>query len=161
MNNLDSKFNLEKPSILYVDDERDNLTTFKSVFRRDYDVSLAISGEEGIEILKAKRIDLIITDQRMPQMTGVEFLKNTLPHYPDLVRMILTGFSDMKDIIDAINSGKVYAYITKPWHKDELKITIDNALNQLFEKTKLQNEINALKSEIERLRNEIAMLHAN
>jgi len=154
MSNTESKFNTNKPAILYVDDERDNLTTFKSVFRRDYDVSVAISAEEGLEVLKSKDIDLIITDQRMPKMTGVEFLKATLPNHPEKVRMILTGFSDMKDIIDAINNGKVYAYVTKPWHKDELKITIDNALNQLFERIKLENEIKELKTEIKMLRDE-------
>ncbi|MDH5609899.1 MAG: response regulator, partial [Cyclobacteriaceae bacterium] len=91
------------------------------------------------------------TDQRMPQMTGIEFLKETIPTHPETVRMILTGFSDVKDIIAAINDGKVYAYITKPWHKDELKISIDNALDKLLEKKRTEEEIDALKKEIERL----------
>ncbi len=117
-----------KPTILYIDDEADNLLVFKSAFRREYTVFTALSGEEGLTILREHPdIALIITDQRMPAMTGVEFLRH-LPPTDDSVRMILTGFSDVQAIIDAINSGSVYRYITKPWERSDLKITIDNAL---------------------------------
>ena len=117
-----------KPAILYIDDEADNLLVFKSAFRRDYAVHTALSGQHGLEVLEEHPdIALIITDQRMPAMTGVEFLRH-LPPTDESVRMILTGFSDVQAIIDAINTGSVYRYITKPWEKSELKITIDNAL---------------------------------
>jgi serine phosphatase RsbU (regulator of sigma subunit) len=116
------------PPILYVDDEEDNLTVFNSAFRRDYEVHLAKSGYEGLEILKKHPIQLIITDQRMPEMTGIQFLEKIIPDYPDCIRMILTGFSDIEAIIQAINTGRVYRYITKPWSKEELKINIDKAL---------------------------------
>jgi len=116
------------PPILYVDDEQDNLTVFNSAFRRDYDVYLAKSGVEGLEILKKHQIQLIITDQRMPEMTGIQFLERIIPEYPDCIRMILTGFSDIEAIIQAINTGRVYRYITKPWSREELKINIDKAL---------------------------------
>jgi serine phosphatase RsbU (regulator of sigma subunit) len=116
------------PPILYVDDEEDNLTVFNSAFRRDYEVHLALSGREGMEILKKHEIHLIITDQRMPEMTGIQFLEKIIPDYPDCIRMILTGFSDIEAIIQAINTGRVYRYITKPWSKEELKINIDKAL---------------------------------
>ncbi|MDH5597515.1 MAG: response regulator [Cyclobacteriaceae bacterium] len=158
--NLEEKFNIDKPSILYVDDERDNLTTFKSVFRRHYDVSIALSGMEGIEILKTKKIDLVITDQRMPEMTGVDFLKETVHDYPDIIRMILTGFSDIKDIIEAINKGKVYAYITKPWHKDELKLAIDNALQSISTKKIQEERIIQLEQEVKNLKQIITELKA-
>lgn len=118
---------LEKPQILYIDDEEDNLVVFKSTFRRLYKIHTAQSGEEGLEIIKEKDICLVITDQRMPRMTGVQFLKN-LPQDKEMIRMILTGYSDMEAIIEAINTGKVYRYISKPWNKEELKITIDNAI---------------------------------
>jgi class 3 adenylate cyclase len=118
---------LEKPNVLYIDDEQDNLLVFKAAFRRHYKVFTALSGEEGIEIIRTNDICLVITDQRMPGMTGVQFLKN-LPDELETIRMILTGYSDMEAIIEAINTGKVYRYITKPWDKEELKITIDNAL---------------------------------
>jgi sigma-B regulation protein RsbU (phosphoserine phosphatase) len=116
------------PPILYVDDEQDNLTVFNSAFRRDYEVHLATSGAEGLEILKKNPIQLIITDQRMPEMTGIQFLERIIPEYPDCIRMILTGFSDIEAIIQAINTGRVYRYITKPWSKEELKMNIDKAL---------------------------------
>lgn len=161
MTEIFDMFEDEKPSILYVDDERDNLTTFKSVFRRSFDVSVALSGQEGIELMKSKKIELVITDQRMPSMTGVEFLKQTVDDYPDIVRMILTGFSDIKDIIDAINNGKVHAYITKPWHKEELNIAINNALNIVREKKKQSKIIKDLKKEVETLKSEVDRLKRN
>jgi sigma-B regulation protein RsbU (phosphoserine phosphatase) len=114
--------------ILYVDDEEDNLTVFNSTFRRDYEIHLAKSGNEGLEILKKHPIQLIITDQRMPEMTGIQFLERIIPDYPNCIRMILTGFSDIEAIIQSINTGRVYRYITKPWNKEELKINIDKAL---------------------------------
>ena len=116
------------PPILYVDDEEDNLTVFNSAFRRYYEIHLALSGREGLEIMKKHPIHLIITDQRMPEMTGVQFFEKIIPDYPDCIRMILTGFSDIEAIIQAINTGRVYRYITKPWNKEELKINIDKGL---------------------------------
>jgi serine phosphatase RsbU (regulator of sigma subunit) len=114
--------------ILYVDDEKDNLTVFNSAFRRYYEIHLASSGLEGLETMKNHEIQLIITDQRMPEMTGIQFLEKIIPDYPDCIRMILTGFSDIEAIIQAINTGRVYRYITKPWSKEELKINIDKGL---------------------------------
>ena len=114
-------------NILYVDDEENNLTSFRAALRRYYHIFTAQSGAEGMEIISKNDIHIIVTDQRMPNMTGVQFLQH-IPDEPDNIRMILTGFSDMEAIIEAINTGKVYRYITKPWDKDELKITIDNAL---------------------------------
>jgi len=114
--------------ILYVDDEEDNLIVFNSTFRRDYEIHLASSARIGLEILKKHEIHVIITDQRMPEMTGIQFLERIIPDYPDCIRMILTGFSDIEAIIQSINTGRVYRYITKPWSKEELKINIDKAL---------------------------------
>jgi len=114
--------------ILYIDDEEDNLTVFYSTFRRNYEIHLATSGQEGMEIMKQHNVHLVIADQRMPKMTGIEFLEKIIFEYPDCIRMVLTGFSDVEAIIQAINKGRVYRYITKPWNKDDLKITIDHAL---------------------------------
>lgn len=119
-----------KPNILYVDDEQDNLFVFKSAFRRDYNVFTALSGQEGLEIIKKENISVIITDQRMPYMTGIQFLQQ-LPESILSIRMIMTGYSDVEAVIEAINTGRVYRYITKPWEKDELKVTIDNAIEAL------------------------------
>ena len=115
-------------SILYIDDEEHNLTSFNSTFRRDYEIHLATSGRMGLEIMEQYDIHLVITDQRMPEMTGIEFLERIVFQYPDCIRMILTGFSDIAAIIQAVNKGNIYRYITKPWDRDEFKITIDRAL---------------------------------
>ena len=135
----------EKEHILYVDDEADNLTVFKSNFRRFYKVHTANSASEGIEILKNNDIHVIITDQRMPEITGVEFLESIIGDYPDSIRMILTGFSDVEAIIKAINQGQVYKYITKPWDREDLKITIDKALESFHLKQENRNLIESLK----------------
>jgi len=134
----------EKYRILYVDDEIDNLIIFKAAFRRYYDVFTATSAREGMELLKTQDVQVLITDQRMPEITGVEFLENVIPDHPETIRMILTGFSDVEAIIQAINKGRVYQYITKPWDTDELKITIDNAL----ESYRLKNENKKLISDL-------------
>lgn len=143
-----------KPSILYVDDEENNLIVFKSSFRRYFDVYLAKSGAEGMEIILENEIDVIITDQRMPTMTGVDFLSQ-IPKDQMAIRMVLTGFSDVSAIIDAINSGNVYRYITKPWDKNELKITIDNAVDALLLKKSNQQLIKELQIANEQLEQKV------
>jgi len=117
----------DKISVLYVDDELNNLISFKAVFRIKYNVLTAISGEEAIKILKNNTVNIIVTDQRMPQMTGVEFLESILPDYPDPVRILLTGYADMNAVIDAVNKGKIFHYLTKPWNEEELDLTINRA----------------------------------
>lgn len=117
----------KKISILYVDDEQNNLISFKAVFRIKYTVYTAISGEEAIKILKNHEVNVIITDQRMPNMTGVEFLESIINDYPDPTRILLTGYADMNAVVDAVNKGKIYHYLTKPWNEEELDMTITKA----------------------------------
>jgi class 3 adenylate cyclase/FixJ family two-component response regulator len=117
-----------KPQILYLDDEEGNLTSFVAAFRRHYNIFTTTSAAAALEILRNNEIDLIITDQRMPEMTGVQFLEKIIPLYPNSVRMILSGFSDIEAIIAAINSGAVLRYITKPWDENELKQIIDTGI---------------------------------
>jgi response regulator RpfG family c-di-GMP phosphodiesterase len=114
-------------NILYVDDEPHNLSAFKATYRRLYNVFTAESAEEGRIILDKEEIHIIITDQRMPKMTGVEFLASILEQHPDPIRMILTGYTDIDAVIDAINKGQVYRYIQKPWMEADLKINIEKA----------------------------------
>lgn len=114
--------------LLYVDDEINNLNSFKAAFRRDFNIYTASSAKEGRKILDTCEIGVIITDQRMPGMTGIEFLESIIPVYPDTIRILLTGFSDINAVMDAINRGQVYKYLVKPWQNDELKMYIENAL---------------------------------
>jgi DNA-binding NtrC family response regulator len=114
--------------VLYVDDEINNLNSFKAAFRRDFEIYTAQSAREGRKVLDLNEIGVIITDQRMPGMTGIEFLESILAIYPDTIRILLTGFSDMNAVMDAINRGQVYKYLVKPWQNDELKLYIQNAL---------------------------------
>ena len=116
-------------NILYVDDELNNLVSFKAVFRIKYNIFTAISGEEAIKILEANTINIIITDQRMPQMTGVEFLESILDKHPDPIRILLTGYADMNAVIDAVNKGKIFHYLSKPWNEEELDMTIMRAFD--------------------------------
>jgi response regulator RpfG family c-di-GMP phosphodiesterase len=118
-------------NVLYVDDEENNLNAFKAALRRNYNVYTALSGIEGMEILADNDIHVVVTDQRMPTMTGIQFLQR-IPHEQENVRIILTGFSDMESIIEGINRGEIYRYLTKPWNRDELKITIDNAIETVM-----------------------------
>src|SRR3954469_7318764 len=113
--------------VLYIDDEANNLNSFKAAFRRDFNIYTASSAREGRKILDSYEIGVIITDQRMPGMTGIEFLESIIPIYPDTIRILLTGFSDMNAVMDAINRGQVYKYLVKPWQNDELKLYIQNA----------------------------------
>lgn len=138
-----------KITILYVDDEMNNLISFKAVFRIKYNVLTAISGEEAKKILKNNTVDIIITDQRMPNMTGVEFLESILNEYPDPIRILLTGYADMNAVIDAVNKGKIFHYLTKPWNEEELDMTITRAYDvyksrmeekEMTQKLSLSNE---------------------
>ncbi len=141
-------------SVLYVDDELHNLNSFRAAMRRYYNIFTSLSGEEGIEILRNNDIQIVITDQRMPNMTGVQFLQH-IPGNQDNIRIILTGFSDMESIIEAINTGKVYRYITKPWDKDELKITIDNALETVMLRRNNKKLIDELQANNEHLEEKV------
>lgn len=118
----------KKPKMLVVDDEPDNLDLLYRTFRRDFNVLRAESGIAALEILAAEgEVAVIISDQRMPEMKGTEFLSKTVPQFPDTMRIILTGFTDVEDLVEAINSGQVYKYITKPWDPNELKLVVQRA----------------------------------
>jgi len=119
-----------KPKILVVDDEPDNLDLLYRTFYREYKVLRATSGPAALELLaKEGDISVIISDQRMPMMSGTEFLSLTATKYPDIIRIILTGYTDVEDLVEAINAGKVFKYVTKPWEAEELKAVVRQALD--------------------------------
>ncbi|WP_293148621.1 MULTISPECIES: response regulator [unclassified Microcoleus] len=142
----------KKPKMLVVDDEPDNLDLLYRTFRRDFNVLKAESGIRALEVLGIEgEVAVIISDQRMPEMKGTEFLSKTVPQFPNTVRIILTGFTDIEDLVDAINSGQVYKYITKPWDPNELKMVVQKAA-ETYEVLKQRTE------ELHRAQNQIQLL---
>ncbi len=124
--------NQTKPTILYVDDENDNLEALERIFRKKYNVLKALSGKDALELVQTHghEISLILTDQRMPEMTGIEVLEKIIGQFPDIIRILMTGFTDLESIIQAINKGQIYQYITKPWDPIELSNTVDRAVER-------------------------------
>lgn len=119
-----------KTKILVVDDEPDNLDLLYRTFQSEYKVLRAESGPAALDILATEGdIAVIISDQRMPQMSGTEFLSRTATHYPDVIRIILTGYTDVEDLVEAINSGKVFKYVTKPWDAEHLQSLVRQAVD--------------------------------
>ncbi|HYJ63510.1 MAG TPA: response regulator [Parafilimonas sp.] len=123
-------------NVLYIDDEPHNLTAFKAAFRRDYNIYLAESAEEGRQVLDKHKIHVILSDQRMPNVTGIEFFQSILNIHPEPIRILITGYTDVNAVIDAINLGQVYKYLTKPWNENDIRIFIDKA----FEVFRLRSE---------------------
>ena len=118
----------ELPSVLYVDDEELSHVLFKAVFGDYYEVHTALSAREAIEILQRESIHVLVTDQCMPEMTGAELLAAIDDEFPALGRVMLTAYSDIDAVIQAINTGRIDRYVTKPWEEASLKGVIDRAL---------------------------------
>lgn len=157
----------KKAKMLVVDDEPDNLDLLYRTFRRDFQVLKAESGVRALEVLAAEgEVAVIISDQRMPEMKGTEFLSRTVPQFPDTMRIILTGFTDVEDLVEAINSGQVYRYITKPWDPNELKAVVQRAaetyelLKQRTEELRRSQSQTLLLSTIVRVAQEAETLEA-
>lgn len=131
---------LQYYNVLYVDDEIHNLNSFKACFRRQFTVFTATTVAEAMDVLKEKEVHLIITDQRMPEVTGTEFLESVMKVYPDPIRMLLTGYADINAVIDAINKGNIFKYIQKPWDEEQLRQTITEGL-ELYALNKAKKEI--------------------
>ncbi len=139
---------LEKRTILIVDDEAYNLTTLEDALHDNYDVLTAADGQEALELLQKDsdptRIHLIISDQRMPNMTGVEFLRNSIEIIPQTIRIILTGFTDVEAIMDSINQAQIYKFILKPFDKQDILLTIKRGLEVYDLEEKNRNLMEAL-----------------
>lgn len=144
----------DKISVLYVDDEQHNLNSFKAQLRRDYTIYTAVTTDAAEEILKEHpEIEVIISDQRMPGKTGVEFFEEVCTKYPLPVRMLLTAYSDIDSVINAINRGRVFRYITKPWNEFELKAAIKEAYQYYVSNSLLKvrnEELQAAYDELDR-----------
>src|SRR5262249_14126011 len=113
--------------LLVVDDEPEVVQSLQDLLRFDYRVLGAQRASEGLRLLDREEIHVVMTDQRMPEMTGVEFLERTRESHPDVVRLLFTGYADVQAVVDAINQGNVFRYITKPWDVGELKLLLKQA----------------------------------
>src|SRR5690242_13346019 len=118
--------------ILVVDDEQDNLDAFRFNFRKTFDILTATSGPEALGILAEKDVAVVVTDQRMPKMTGVELLREVRAKTPETVGIILTAFTDVDVLVEAINLGQVYRYITKPWDAKEVRGVLQYAIERYY-----------------------------
>lgn len=153
----------EPVRILCVDDEVNVLKALERTFMDDeYEIIKATSGDEGLEILRnVAPIQMVIADYRMPEMSGVDFLREVRSYWPETVRIVLSGYADTATIVSAINEGQIYKFIPKPWNADELKVTIENALEryylnkrnrELTEELKEKNdELNKVNSNLEKI----------
>lgn len=161
-----------KPAnLLFVDDDPNVLKALRRLFRHEnYVVYLAAGGTEGLEVLRRHEVDLIISDMRMPEMSGAEFLAHAFEKWPETVRILLTGYADLQSTIDAVNKGRIFSYCNKPWNDEELKLLVRNALEQKRlreERDRLtavicerNNQLKALNEQLEeRVEQRTAQLH--
>jgi len=114
--------------IMIVDDEPANLRTLTRLLRGEYQMVSAESGAEALNLLQQHDVALLISDQRMPEMTGIELMKATVALRPQMIKILLTGYTDVEALIESINSRLVYRYVTKPWNNDDLRVTVSQAL---------------------------------
>jgi response regulator RpfG family c-di-GMP phosphodiesterase len=128
--------------LLLVDDETANTRLLERLFRDDYVCLMASSGEEAMHLLDQHDVAVIISDQRMPQMTGLELLKRSADRRPHMVRILLTGYTDLEALVEAVNCGLVYMYISKPWNNEDLKMRVSRAVEH-YENNKLQHSLAA------------------
>lgn len=135
----------EKIRILYIDDEINNLHAFKANFRRKYEIYTASNTLEARKTLQSIPLHIIIADQRMPGATGVEFFNSIKENYPDPVRILLTGYTDVEALVDAINKGQIYRFIRKPWDDFELQNTISNAYEIFNTRKELEKKMDELE----------------
>lgn len=148
-------------TILFVDDEANILSSLKRLFRpQGYTILTASSGKEGLEILQTNEVDLILSDMRMPEMDGAEFLAQAAEQWPDTVRILLTGYADITSTIAAVNEGKIYKYISKPWEDNDIKISVEHALEQRFLKRERERLLEVTRQQNDELQDLNANLEA-
>ena len=145
---------MSRHNLLLVDDEPDILRTLTLTFGSEYEVFTARSGLEALEILEKQDIALIISDQRMPEMMGVELLQKAIIVKPYAIRIILTGYTDTAALIEAINKGHIYQYVNKPWDRQDLKVIVKRALESYELTLENQRLLQELQAANDRLRDE-------
>ena len=148
----------KKHTLLVIDDEIDVCDSVHDLLRHDYRVLKARSAEEGLKVMQDNEVHIIMTDQRMPKVTGVELLTSVLRGQPRAVRMLFTGYADLDSIIQAINQGHIFKFLKKPWQPEELQQAVAEAAaeyDRLIEQTAL---LDHLKTELHQLRDRVVAL---
>jgi PAS domain S-box-containing protein len=153
---MNSLIGFPKPVILYVDDEPDNLSSFKALFRRDYIVRSAESAQEALDILHGEEVHVLVTDQRMPRMSGAALLEQAALEFPDMLRYMLTGYSDYNPLVDAINKGQVHGYFSKPLNPKEFSERVGKGLENFL----LRERNKKLLAELQKSQAQLKQAHA-
>ena len=148
-----------RPTIMVIDDEQSSLNAVHRTLRRQYEVLLSLNGVSALELLKQNEVVVIIADQRMPEMSGVEFFQRALEIRPEAIRILLTGYTDIEAIIRAVNEANIFYYIHKPWEPDELRMIVQRAVEQYQLKQENKRLLEELKKANEKLRTENILLH--
>ena len=156
----------EEATILCVDDEKNVLKALRRLFyEENYDIFLAESGKEGLAILEEHgNVDLIISDYRMPEMNGVDFLREVYKRCPDTIRIVLSGYADTAAVVEAVNLGHIYKFIPKPWNDEELLATVRSGLETRAlrkQNDSLSQELKTKNEELEKLNQELLSVNEN
>ena len=157
----------KKYTLLVVDDEMDVCDSVHDLLRRNFNVLRARSADEGATLMKDNEVHIIMTDQRMPKTTGVELLSNARAKYPQAVRMLFTGYADLDSVIAAINQGRIFKFLKKPWQPQELEEAVHEAAieyERLVEQSdilvRISHELDILRERVAALESEVKTLRA-
>jgi DNA-binding NtrC family response regulator len=152
---------IAKHCLLIVDDEPNVCDSVHDLLRREFRVLKAHSAEEGYRIMQEEEVHIVMSDQRMPQITGVELLARVKSKYPQAVRMLFTGYADLESIIAAINQGHIFGFLKKPWQPEELESAVRQAAQEYDRMTEAAREREALVAEITSLQVRVSALEAH
>lgn len=149
---------VQKHTLLVVDDEADVGDSVHDLLRREFTVLTAKNADEGIQLMQQNEVHIIMTDQRMPKITGVELLTKIRQRYPQAVRMLFTGYADLDSIVAAINQGHVYGFLKKPWQPEELEAIVREAALEYDRLVEQAEQLRHLRDELQRLHDRVAVL---
>jgi response regulator RpfG family c-di-GMP phosphodiesterase len=147
-----------KHTLLVVDDEPDVCDSVRDLLRREFSVLTAKSAAEGCRLLQEHEVHILLTDQRMPQVTGVELLSRVREGHPRAVRLLFTGYADLDAIIAAINQGHIFQFLKKPWQPEELENAVREAAAEYDRRVAQVQEVDRLRQEISQLHGRVASL---
>jgi len=148
----------KKHTLLVVDDEADVGDSVHDLLRREFNVLKARNAEEGIQLMQQNEVHIIMTDQRMPKITGVELLAKIRQRYPQAVRMLFTGYADLDSIVAAINQGHVYGFLKKPWQPEDLEAAVREAALEYDRLVEQAEQMHRLREELQKLHDRVAAL---